>query len=281
MCRENAASSASSQKQMISHKVLGAPREPICQGSCLEYFLAINGAQRFFLLHASGTAIIYIRIQVHFTGERFFAISNSFFAICIFKPHPSSVLKKVSKQSTNQRARGVKFCECESTTQQDQRYGKHPTPNAFVEAALLKKNIGRTKTMGNSSSNPTATVAAVAGEETPLLMDDSSSSNKAMLNFRRSSAVKKRPSIDTRSSVRGTGPLFTQEHGHSNLRPVDALSPLVAGAVIVTTDGYKTKAHYPSSVKSLPAFAPFPRRARHRSFALWWLNEFRHWWKSR
>ena len=32
--------------------------------------------------------------------------------------------------------------------------------------------------------------------------------------------------------------------------------------------------------QSLPAFAPFRRTARHRSFYLWWINEFRHWWKS-
>jgi len=92
-----------------------------------------------------------------------------------------------------------------------------------------------------------------------------------------------------RSSVRGIDNLFPGTRGvfndgtldRNHLRPIDALSPLVAGGVIVATDGYKTAVHPPSVVKSLPAFAPFPRRARHRSFALWWLNEFRHWWKSR
>ena len=33
-------------------------------------------------------------------------------------------------------------------------------------------------------------------------------------------------------------------------------------------------------VKSIPPFAPYRRFSRHRSFHLYWLNEFRHWWKS-
>lgn len=68
---------------------------------------------------------------------------------------------------------------------------------------------------------------------------------------------------------------------HEVVEPVDALAPLVTGGVIVTTTGYQTLQHRPpSTVKSLPAYPPFRRRARHRSFLLWWINEFRHWWKS-
>jgi hypothetical protein len=64
------------------------------------------------------------------------------------------------------------------------------------------------------------------------------------------------------------------------LEPADALACLVSGGIIVTIDGYKTEPRPASSVKSLPAFSPFRRTDRHRSFYLWWLNEFRHWWKS-
>ena len=150
-------------------------------------------------------------------------------------------------------------------------------------------------TMGNSTGLPRNTVPAV-GEETPLLLNDSSEEgSKTVLNFRRSinkKASSRRGSavvgVDARSSVRGKGARYgissddqDAHHSHHELRPIDALAPLVAGGVIVATDGYTTAARPRSLVKSLPAFAPFPRKARHRAFALWWLNEFRHWWKSR
>lgn len=35
-----------------------------------------------------------------------------------------------------------------------------------------------------------------------------------------------------------------------------------------------------SNTKAVPAFAPYCRLARHRSYQLRWMNEFRHWWKS-
>jgi len=138
--------------------------------------------------------------------------------------------------------------------------------------------------MGNSTSNPD-TVAAVVGEDTPLLLDTSeqSSGSGGKMAFRRSTVRGGKPptvTFDKRSSVRDTGRLFASE-SQKVLQPIDALAPLVAGGVIVDTDGYTTAVRPPSSVKSLPAFAPFPRMARHRSFHLWWLNEFRHWWKSR
>ena len=148
--------------------------------------------------------------------------------------------------------------------------------------------------MGNSTSKDTAGRNVVLGEDTPLLLDDKATmteTSESKINFRRSA---RRPSgaagrVDFRSSVRSTERLFPGTRGDFNdgtsdrnhLRAIDALAPLVAGGVIVATDGYKTEVHPPSVVKSLPAFAPFPRKARHRSFALWWINEFRHWWKSR
>ena len=60
-----------------------------------------------------------------------------------------------------------------------------------------------------------------------------------------------------------------KEEGDENilgyLEPVDALAPLVAGGVIVAT----------LTVFGLVA-APCLRNAGHRSFALWWIDEFRH-----
>lgn len=68
--------------------------------------------------------------------------------------------------------------------------------------------------------------------------------------------------------------LFADHHGMV-LEPVDALSPLATGGVIVCTDKYRTTPRPPSTVKSLPAYAPFRRTERHRSFTLWWINEVR------
>ena len=133
---------------------------------------------------------------------------------------------------------------------------------------------------------------APAGEASPLLDDSERARNhwneiRESVLFRRSrpSRVKPRGSLkqDTRASVRVPHEFYSLAaalRDEDELRPVDALSPLVAGGVITDTDGYTTEPHPPSVVKSLPAFAPFRRLARHRSFYLWWLNEFRHWWKS-
>lgn len=71
------------------------------------------------------------------------------------------------------------------------------------------------------------------------------------------------------------------DHQYREVHPADGLSPLVTGGIITTMDGHQTHPRPASEVKSLPAFAPFRRRDRHRSFYLWWINEFRHWWKSR
>ena len=69
-------------------------------------------------------------------------------------------------------------------------------------------------------------------------------------------------------------------HEHGVLEPADALAPLARAGVIDCTSGYRTSPRPASTVKSLPAYAPFRRMERHRSFTLWWINEFRHWWKS-
>ena len=136
----------------------------------------------------------------------------------------------------------------------------------------------------------------VASEETPLLRGerDASTVDQLRVFFRRSAYKKQERSVNhDRRSVRGSlaAPFFPSEiekafeesrsQPFDHLEPLDALTPLVAGGVIVSTTGYRTTARPVSAVKSLPAFAPYCRKARHRSFTLWWINEFRHWWKSR
>jgi hypothetical protein len=129
-------------------------------------------------------------------------------------------------------------------------------------------------------------------EETPLLPDED---RPQTIGFRRvfaaSKAKSQREFEHDHQSVRGASTLFLNEQAQAiaeelgqdieRLEPAEALAPLVAGGVIINTSGYKTLRRPPCMVKSLPACAPFRRKARHRSFRLYWLNEFRHWWKSR
>lgn len=136
----------------------------------------------------------------------------------------------------------------------------------------------------NNNVNKTDDVAA--DEATPLLTSTTSISTgkklwsklraSTLLSFtrRRQTGV---VSNERRSARLSLDDLF-QDHGV--LEPADALAPLVKGGVIVCTSGYRTSPRPPSTVKSLPAYAPFRRTERHRSFTLWWINEFRHWWKS-
>ena len=119
-------------------------------------------------------------------------------------------------------------------------------------------------------------------EETPLLLKKSGSDSR--ISFRRTVPLVKSSSkkkVTERQSARGWDLQVLETDDKRQVHPVDGLSPLVTGGEIITTDGYKTFPRPASVVKSLPAFAPFRRQARHRSFYLWWLNEFRHWWKSR
>lgn len=106
---------------------------------------------------------------------------------------------------------------------------------------------------------------------------------KAGIAFRRSA----RPRPSRRSSVRGSlaFPFFSaeEEDGQAQkelVEPCEALAPLVAGGKIKDTDGAIVGPRAPPLVKTIPAFPPYRRKSRHRSFYLWWTNEFRHWWKS-
>lgn len=126
------------------------------------------------------------------------------------------------------------------------------------------------------------TTEKVEGEWTPLLgitNDESAAYRQPRASFRRRFSRKSGRFVgNDRSSVRGP---FAALQSGDHVDPLNALAPLVAGGVIVSTTCYMTDARAPSVVKSLPAFAPFRRMERHRSFTLWWINEFRHWWKSR
>lgn len=82
-----------------------------------------------------------------------------------------------------------------------------------------------------------------------------------------------RLSFHRRASIKGTAQFFGKSIKVAKaapLEPREALAPIVGG---INGNEY-------SSVKSIPPFAPYTRLARHRSFRLWWINEFRHWWKS-
>lgn len=140
------------------------------------------------------------------------------------------------------------------------------------------------------------TDSVFVGEDTPLLRDERDALHASVDQLRvffRRSTQKRSGGNRYRSSVRGlmAAPLFPSEDEKAlaetrgehvdHLEPLDALAPLVAGGVIVSTSGDRTIARPSSVVKSLPAFAPFRRQERHRSFTLWWINQFRHWWKSR
>ena len=90
-----------------------------------------------------------------------------------------------------------------------------------------------------------------------------------------------------RASVRGSlaFPFFADdtvedETQKEMVEPCEALAPLVAGGKIKDSEGVVVGPRAPPLVKSIPAFPPYCRKARHRSFYLWWTNEFRHWWKS-
>jgi hypothetical protein len=130
-------------------------------------------------------------------------------------------------------------------------------------------------------------------ETTPLLSGTATSSEpqpprSPIFWFHRRPKQSHALSYRDRSSVRGPSafPFFPgkqddRRHFKELVPPVEALSPLVAGGRIVSERGtVLAPARPPTIVKSIPACPPYVRTTRHRSFYLWWINEFRHWWKS-
>jgi hypothetical protein len=144
---------------------------------------------------------------------------------------------------------------------------------------------------------------APPGESTPLLTTtltttgsssgiDSEDRRQLMLSFRRKSYAKlvSRQTSQRRLSVgdieggggdaggigiiaRGGGWKLDLDDDLPMAHPVEGLAPLFPNGGIGEFDG---RGHVPyrapSLVKSTPAFAPYRRMARHRSFYLWWTN---------
>jgi len=116
-------------------------------------------------------------------------------------------------------------------------------------------------------------------EVTPLLDDQSPPANASEV------AQGSGPVLTRQLSTRGSKafPYFAFSPGDdaltkSMVSPIEALAPLAPMGVI-TVQGQKYRKPV-ATVKSIPPFAPYRRKARHRSFYLWYINEFRHWWKS-
>lgn len=141
-----------------------------------------------------------------------------------------------------------------------------------------------------------------AKETTPLIPVQRSDAKKhwdtlrtvtfSGIAFRRAPARRRltRLSVSKRMSVRGSLAFaffaeksVREEDKDSSkdvVEPIEALCILVPGGKIYGQDGIVAGPRPTSIVKSIPAFAPYRRMARHRSFYLWWTVEFRHWWKS-
>lgn len=141
-----------------------------------------------------------------------------------------------------------------------------------------------------------------AKESTPLIQrsdakkhwDTLRNATQAGIAFRRVPVGRRRrlsgSRIGSRMSVRGSlaFPFFAEESvreadkdaSKDVVEPIEALTILVAGGKIHGLDGIVVGPRPNTIVKSIPAFAPYRRMARHRSFFLWWTVEFRHWWKS-
>lgn len=107
----------------------------------------------------------------------------------------------------------------------------------------------------------------IRGKSEPYTMPDDPSGRRAVLANMRSNSM---PSFARRRR---------SSQGQS-LPPSVALLPLITGHNLPPGVSTATYTHPTPRMKSLPAQTPYRRRARHRSFRLRWINEFRHWWKS-
>jgi len=135
------------------------------------------------------------------------------------------------------------------------------------------------------------------GESTPLLSSKpigtgSFDRKTAMVSFRRKSvkklSIRQISSLipdegeDAAAAAAASTTAFVQKMEYLPVaNPIEGLAPLFPNGGIEPYDGREYVPYRePSLVKSVPAFPPYTRMARHRSFYLWWTNEFRHWWKS-
>jgi hypothetical protein len=80
-----------------------------------------------------------------------------------------------------------------------------------------------------------------------------------------------------RPSFRGSRALASNVSDLFEMQPIDGIMPLIKGSA---PKGVVVHPRPEPSFKSIPTFAPYRRMARHRAFYLYWLNQFRHWWKS-
>lgn len=95
-------------------------------------------------------------------------------------------------------------------------------------------------------------------ESTPLLSSQRASDRSELFSsFRRQ-----------RSSVR----LSVRVGDENFAEPVEGLAPLFPGGIAAFEDRQFVPFREASLVKSVPAFAPYGRKARHRNFHLYWLN---------
>ena len=99
-------------------------------------------------------------------------------------------------------------------------------------------------------------------ESTPLLGIISVGDSKRELLFRRKSVAK--------LSIRQVS--IVGDDDEEDASPVEGLAPLFHGGI----QEYNGRAYVPyreaTLLKSTPAFAPYRRKARHRSYYLWWTN---------
>ena len=126
-----------------------------------------------------------------------------------------------------------------------------------------------------------------AGEATPLLLSSkpigtgSFDRNSAMVSFRRKSIKKLTirqmssliPDKDGNDEETATDTLVENMEYLPVANPIEGLAPLFPNGGIEPFDGREYVPYRePSLVKSVPAFPPYPRKARHRSYYLWWTN---------
>jgi hypothetical protein len=127
------------------------------------------------------------------------------------------------------------------------------------------------------------------GESTPLLSSKPMGSGSfdrqgAMVSFRRKSikklSVRQLSSLihEDTTAAAAAADTTTPTAAEAVLllptvNPLEGLAPLFPNGGIDPYDGREYIPYRePSLVKSVPAFPPYTRKARHRSFYLWWTN---------